>query len=117
MAGLINGVFNLSPSQVSFKVTPEVLTAKSTEVANKVNSMRLHFEELKSLVDKTSGYWIGEAGDKHRSMYQDLEDDVEQILKRLGEHPVDLVAIAQQYSDVELKIQQEIQSLPSDVIV
>lgn len=103
--------------QVTLKVTPEVLTAKSTEVANKVNSMRRHFDDLKALIDKTSGYWIGEAGDKHRKMYQDLESDVEEILKRLGEHPVDLVTIAQKYSDVELKIEQEIQSLPSDVIL
>ncbi len=79
----------LSAGQVSFKVTPEILTE----------------------------YWIGEAGEMHRNMYRDLEDDIEEILKRLGEHPVDLVAIAQKYSDVELKIQQEIQELPGDIIL
>lgn len=115
MAGIL--LPNLSAGQVSFKVTPEILTEKSSEVAGKVTSMRQHFEELKAVVDKTSKYWIGEAGEMHRSMYRDLEDDIEEILKRLGEHPVDLVAIAQKYSDVELKIQQEIQELPGDIIL
>lgn len=103
--------------QVSFKVTPETLTAKSTEVANKVTAMRQHFEELKTAVEKTSKYWIGEAGDMHRSLYQELEDDTEEILNRLSEHPVDLVTIAQQYTDVELKIQQDIQELPGDILI
>lgn len=107
----------LQPDSVTLKVTPEILTEKSTELANKVNSMKTRFEELKKLVEKTKGYWIGEAGDMHRTMYQDMEGDIEEILKRLGEHPVDLVTIAQQYADVELKIQQDIQELPGDVIV
>jgi WXG100 family type VII secretion target len=102
---------------VSLKVTPEILTSKSTEVANKVRTMTTHFEELKGLVDKTKGYWLGEAGDQHRQMYEDLVSDIEEILKRLGEHPVDLVTIAQKYSDVELKIQQDIAALPGDIIV
>lgn len=112
-----NPVPFLSAGQVSFKVTPETLTAKSSEVANKVAAMRQHFGELKAAVEKTSKYWIGEAGDMHRALYQDLEDDTEEILRRLSEHPVDLVTIAQQYADVELKIQQEIQELPGDILV
>lgn len=108
---------NLVGADVSLKVTPEILTSKSTEVANKVSAMKNHFEDLKALVDKTKSYWVGEAGDKHRKMYEDLLADIEEILKRLGEHPVELVAIAQKYTDVELKIQQEIATLPGDVIV
>lgn len=107
----------LSGSAVSLRVTPEILTSKSNEVAQKVNSMRRYMEELRSTIDKTRGYWVGEAGDIHRQMYYALEQDTEEILKRLAEHPVDLVEIAQKYSDVELKIQQIVQELPSDVIV
>ena len=102
---------------VSLKVTPEVLTSKSSDVANRVSKMKTYFDDLQSLVQKTSGYWEGEAGDKHRQMYKELEDEIEEILLRLGEHPVDLVTIAQKYSDVELKIQEEIQSLPGDILV
>lgn len=108
---------NILNTKVSLKVTPEILTSKSTEVANKVRSMTQHFQDLKEITEKTKGYWQGEAGDKHRKLYADLVPDIEEILKRLGEHPVDLVTIAQKYTDVELKIQQDIAALPSDVIV
>ncbi len=104
-------------SGITIKVTPEVLTAKSSDVAKKVSDMKQQFSDLKDLVDKTKGYWIGEAGDKHRNMYLEMVGDIDEILKRLGEHPVDLVAIAQQYSDVELKIEQDIAALPGDIIV
>lgn len=117
MAGGIANGLSLSGTSVSFKVTPEVLTAKSADAAKSVNAMRRHFEQLRGLVDKTRGYWCGEAGDKHREMYYGLDEDTEEILRRLGEHPVDLVAIAQKYSDTELKIQQEIEELPGDVII
>ncbi len=107
----------LSTLESNIKVTPEVLTQKSTEVANKVNAMKQHFEQLESLVEKSKTYWVGEAGDKNRQMYESLKEEIDEILRRLGEHPVDLVEIAQRYTDVELKIQQDIQALPSDVLV
>ncbi len=107
----------LSGAAVNLKVRPEIMAAKSSEAANQVRAMRQHMEQMQTLIDKTRAYWIGEAADKHRQMYEDLKGDTEQILNRLGEHPVDLVAIAQRYSDVELKIQQAVEELPGDVIV
>lgn len=114
---MLTGQAVLAPSQVSFRVTPEILLAKSTEAAKQVNNMKNHFEALRTLMDKTKGYWLGEGGDKHRQLYHDLEKDTEEILRRLGEHPTDLVTIAQQYFNVEMAIQQAVQELPGDVIV
>ncbi|MBQ9136705.1 MAG: WXG100 family type VII secretion target [Lachnospiraceae bacterium] len=108
---------SLFSSNVTIKVTPEQLTEKSSEVAGKVQSMRQHFKDLQDAVNKSKSYWVGEAGDKHRQMYADLEEEIEEILNRLAEHPRDLVTIAQKYSDVELKIQQEIEALPSDILI
>ncbi|MCM1540553.1 MAG: WXG100 family type VII secretion target [Blautia sp.] len=102
---------------VSFHVEPEMLKSKSAEVSRIVSRMREHFGELKNLMEKTAGYWIGEAGDKHRQMYKDIEDNVEEMLKRLGEYPVDLLAIAKNYTDVELSIEEDIETLPDDIIV
>ena len=117
LSGLGTSLLGGITGHVTLKVTPEVLTSKSTEVANRVNKMKTYFNDLKTLMEKTSAYWEGEAGDKHRQMYKDLLDEVDEILRRLGEHPVDLVTIAQKYSDVELKIQEEIQSLPGDILL
>lgn len=101
---------------VEILVTPEVLNQKAVEVEKNVSNMRTRFETMKTLVEKSKGYWIGEAGDMHRQNYAEQQENIEQILKRLSEHPADLRSIAQTYSDTELRIEDVIQSLPGDVL-
>ncbi|MCI9162212.1 MAG: WXG100 family type VII secretion target [Lachnospiraceae bacterium] len=101
---------------VELLVTPEVLNQKAVEVEKNVANMRTHFENMRTLVEKSKGYWVGEAGDMHRQNYTEQQENIEQILKRLAEHPADLRVIAQTYSDTELKIEEVIQSLPGDVL-
>ena len=101
---------------VELLVTPEVLNQKAVEVEKNVANMRTHFENMRTLVEKSKGYWVGQAGDMHRQNYTEQQENIEQILKRLAEHPADLRVIAQTYSDTELKIEEVIQSLPGDVL-
>lgn len=102
---------------VELLVTPEILHQKATEVETHVKAMKTRFDNMKALVDKSNGYWIGEAGDMHRQNYADQVESIEQILRRLGEHPGDLRVIAQTYSATELKIEEAIiQELPGDVL-
>lgn len=102
---------------VELLVTPEVLHTKAVEVEKNVTNMRQRFENMKTLIDKSKSYWIGEAGDLHRQNYSEQQENIQMILNRLAEHPVDLRQIAQTYSDVELKIEETIiQALPGDVL-
>ena len=75
-----------------------------------------HGNHRTTLVDKSSGYWIGEAGEMHRKNYADQKDNIDTILRRLSEHPGDLRAIAQTYTTVELKTQEIAANLPGDVL-
>lgn len=101
---------------VQILVTPDVLVQKSQDVTTKINKVRVLFEELQKLVEDTQAYWIGEGGDKHRSNYTKYYDDVETILKRLSEHPKDLLEMAGLYVEVEQGNVEIAQALPSDVI-
>ncbi len=102
---------------VELLVTPEILNQKASDVEKKVANMRRRFENMKTLVEKSKGYWEGEAGDQHRQNYSDQADSIEMVLKRLGEHPGDLRSIAQTYSASELKIESAIiQELPGNVL-
>lgn len=102
---------------VELLVTPEVLNTKANEVENNVKNMRQRFETMKTLVEKSNSYWVGDAGDMHRKNYTDQVDKIEQILKRMSEHPADLRTIAQTYTTAELKIENTIvQALPGDVL-
>ncbi len=101
---------------VELLVTPDVLNQKAVEVEKNISNMRQRFDTMKTLVEKSKGYWIGEAGDMHRQNYSEQQDNIDQVLNRLSEHPIDLRSIAQTYSATELKVENIIQSLPGDVL-
>lgn len=97
-------------------VSTEDLITKSEEVSKYVESMKSRFEDLKETMKKTENYWIGDGGNVHRETYQEHVEEIDEILKRLAEHPRDLITMAAEYSTTENQIQEMIQSLPSDVI-
>ncbi len=109
MAGIIGSV--------ELRVTPEQLNIKAGEVEKHVAQMKAHFETMKSLVEKSSAYWVGEAGDLHRNNYEEQIENIEVMIRRLNEHPGDLRTIAQTYTDVELRVNESIiQELPGNVL-
>lgn len=101
----------------TINVKPEDLVVKASELQRKVSSIQEKFTTLTSLVERTESYWIGEAGNFYREMYQDAIKEQEMVLKRLEEHPKDLLEIAQRYSDKELQLESLANELPGDVLV
>ena len=102
---------------VALKVTPEILTAKADLVAAKLKKMQDTLDALEQTVARTKEYWIGEAGDLHRKMYEDEKEGIIEIMRRLNEHPIDLRTIAQTYMDTEAVITEIADSLPADILV
>lgn len=98
------------------KVTPEVLSDKSGQVLKCVNNMANTFQQLETVVNRTSYYWIGEAGDLHRKLYNQQKSTIDEMMQRLREHPRDLITIAQIYSNVEKEVESIAIELPGDVI-
>ena len=99
------------------KVSPDTLKAKAQEVQGQINAFEKQWNQLSQLVTKTKGYWIGKASDLHQKQYKEYQDDVELVIKRLKEHPVDLMKMAQVYDEHEQKAVAIAQSLPDDVII
>lgn len=109
MAGIIGNV--------ELKVTPEQLNIKAGEVEGYVSQMKQHFDAMKILVEKSSAYWIGEAGNLHRKNYEKQIENIDTMIRRLREHPNDLRAIAQTYTNVELRVNETIiQELPGNIL-
>ena len=107
----------LMPGDVTFTVTPEVLKVKADSVSKRIREVRELFDEIATVMEGTGHEWIGEAGEFHRRLYREERPSIEEVLKRLSEHPRDLLTIAQEYSDTETMITDGIPSLPTDVIV
>lgn len=102
--------------EVHIKVNSTVLNNKAQSVSKSITNMSNCFEQLETIINRTSYYWIGEAGDMHRKTYQDQKPQIEEMIKRLAEHPNDLVTIAQTYETAESEVQAMAGELPGDVI-
>lgn len=101
---------------VIIKVNPEVLAQKSGEVSEDIKKLSACFDELERIVNRTNYYWIGEAGDMHRRLYQEQKGNVDEMMRRLREHPRDLLDIARKYIDVEGIVGTIADELSGDVI-
>ena len=101
---------------VQIRVNSAVLNSKAQSVSTSIKNMENCFEQLETIINRTSYYWIGEAGDLHRKIYKNQKPQVEEMMKRLKEHPTDLMTIAQTYDTAEAAVQSIAAELPGDII-
>ena len=104
-------------ANIEVKVSPEVLVTQAEEVRRLAIDMRSRFEVLEDIMERTKGYWIGDAGELHRKLYKEQKDDVAQMLRRLLEHPDDLLMISENYREAESKNVQTASVLDADIIL
>lgn len=83
------------------KVEPSFLRERATEVQAIHKAMKAAFDQMNADVNSTSSYWRGDAGDANRKAYNDMKESIEVMLKRLEEHPVDLMKMAGVYTKSE----------------
>jgi uncharacterized protein YukE len=102
--------------ETRIKVDTPTLINKAEETNRSISKMEECLEQLETIINRTSYYWIGEAGDKHRKIYYDYKDEIGVIIKRLREHPKDLLEIGQVYSTAEKDVHQMSKELPGDII-
>lgn len=101
----------------TLKVTPEVMKNKADIMEKQVENIEKHWNDIKKTVNNSKFYWEGDASDIHRKYITDIEEEVNDVIKRLKEHPRDLLTMANLYDSTEEKIIQQTTSLPDDVIV
>jgi len=101
---------------VQIKVNTSVLNSKAQDVSRSIKNMSDCFERLETIVNRTSYYWIGEAGDTQRKMYREQKPRIDEMMRRLKEHPRDLMEIARTYESVEAEVASIAAELPADVI-
>jgi len=102
---------------IRIKASPQALHSGAAQVQKTVESMRTRFSNIEEAVNRSSGYWQGDAADAHREAYQEMKGTVDEILARLIEHTGDLKAMAQTYLGAEKMAAAQAAELPSDVIL
>lgn len=101
---------------VEIKVNDQSLLSAAETLKRKISEMRSSYDKVLEIIQKTGGYWVGLAGDEHRNAFLEQQDDIDQIVKRLSEHPDDLLKIANLYEEAETKT-AEISASPNSALI
>ena len=101
---------------IEFSVTPQELLQKAEAMEQAISSLKEDYTDLKNLINRTSGYCIGEGGNSCRRMFSDRQEEVEEMLERMRDHPEKLLNIAGIYRSGEEKIVQDHMRLPADFL-
>lgn len=102
---------------IRIKASPQVLNAGAAEVQKTTADIRSSFANIEAAVNRSRGYWQGDAAEAHRQAWQEMKEETEKILTKLHEHASDLQNIARTYQEAEEGAGVQTDSLPSDVIL
>lgn len=102
---------------IRIKASPQALNAGAAEVQRTAADIRNSFLNIEAAVNRSGGYWQGDAAEAHRKAWREMKEETEQILTKLYEHAADLQAIARTYLEAEEGTADQTDSLPSDVIL
>ena len=92
-------------SKESLQTDPDLMRQKAIAVQAKINQMKTAFGNMEYAVERTSTYWLGEAGDVYRAIFDGEKENIDMIISRLSEHVSDLQNMAAIYAGVEREIE------------
>lgn len=102
---------------IILKVTPEVLKKKSNEISSEIKKVDTMLKSINDTVLGTKKYWEGDASNMHQKHYNKFKNDISKVIKKLEEHPKDLLKMAELYEEAENDNIALSTKLPSDVLV
>lgn len=105
----------MAGASIHIKVDPQDLKRQSQDVQTVIQTIKKDFDTIRRIV-RSANYWQGDASKKHKKLFEDNEQDINEILKRLNEHPVDLRKMAGVYSEAEEASIELANKLPDSVI-
>lgn len=82
-------------------VSKEEMLAAAAELSGYVSHMENCFMQMKQTMERTNGYWTGDAGDAHRQLYLEQIETTEEMIARYQEHVADLNEMAGRYKNAE----------------
>ena len=102
---------------IHLKVDTSVMKAKAAQVSGEVQKIEKEWKSLQNTVKKSKSYWQGDASNEHQKYLEEVADDVEKIIRRMKEHPKDLLKMAGIYEGAESGAEALSGKLPDNVIL
>ena len=102
---------------MQFRVSTDILKSRADDARGKISNMQQNFESIADLITETSSYWMGDAGDLFRTVFNSQREEMTTIINRLNEFPDDLLQMAGIYEEGESEASAITEQLPNDVII
>lgn len=102
---------------ITLKVKPQELKSKASTISSSISRVEKELNSIGNVILGTKKYWEGDASDQHQKYYSTIQEDIPNVLKRLKEHPKELLAMADIYDDAEETNEELANALPVDIIV
>lgn len=102
--------------EITLKVSPDQLKNAAEEIQNQITAFETKLKQMVQVIQGSKGYWTGDASAAHQKAFESLKEDVELVIRRLREHPDDLLKMAGLYEEAEKQAVEKSQALSGDVI-
>lgn len=101
---------------IHLKVSTDLLQRKAEEIQEQIEQVEIDLEEYRRIIEIKKNYWKGEAGNIHQNYFKSFQEDLPIIVKRLKEHPIELMKMAGVYQEAETRAMEISMALPEDII-
>ena len=97
-------------------VSPEEMEKAASALSTQVTNMKDSFDQMKATMQQTAAYWVGDAGEAHRKLYEQQVEKTKEIIARYTEHVNDLNTMAGVYSEAETRAATLAEELPTSTL-
>lgn len=102
----------------TIKVTPAKLKSVANAFNSTGNSIKNVTQQMTSIVTALNGsVWSGEAANAYKNKFNQLQDDINKMIKMVNEHVSDLNEMAAEYERAEQQNTAAGNALSGDVII
>lgn len=100
------------------KVSPAQMISAAQNFSTQGNTVSNLTNQMTQLVQSLSSTWTGEASQAYLTKFNQLNDDIQRLIKMVNEHAADLQEMANVYINAEeTEIMNEVNTLVGDVIL
>ena len=103
-------------TDIRLKVNTDQIKKQAVIVSDEIRETERTWKMIQGKFESSQKYWVGEASKKHQRYIKKAIVEVDHLLKRMKEHPVDLLKMASIYDKAERGARSVSGKLPNSVI-
>lgn len=97
-------------------VNTEEILQEAECVSERTKKMEQYFQNISDAVNRSQGYWQGDAAEEHRRMYQNCLGDIQEIVSFFYSNAESLRKIARNYNNEAAEDTRMVEDLPVNFI-